>query len=262
MGIGERTKLISYDELNNADLARVAWWTKMQPIMLFPENPSEQELYKYGVVDLVFRQITEEDQQLRIREETPKHCAFMSLHEKKVAGILYKTSWARKNGMLGALAIRGVLSGQILTRLANPDIGTLDKAYDRIIEQYKENGRNVTDFANQHFPGEGLATPSKSLLKKVWNEFKNVAHFWAAESLMNDELQVFSIADLGQPCPENAHQVLHRFLGVATFFRNKLIESVNPSTKTPHIKEAKLGLVWSALTEEGRETPPLTCSLR
>jgi hypothetical protein len=277
MDIKEKTCVLKYSELNDSEEAHAAAWI-IHSIMLYPNDSERQEAYRLGLVKEVLDGFPPEGR-IEIFRDNPELAEALERNGDKCKEALEHSLCHRKQRSLGSPAFRGMISGQILCLLVNPDIGSLDSAYEEIISRYKENGLNE----------EGFEIPSVSTLKKIWKEYKYVSHYWAAYETIYDKCSIIFddfLDRVGNIHPQTA-QHFTEFLRVSVFFRNKLTNSKINSNLQPHIKRAskawddemkeestkgwhvkyvkaagELPMVWDVLMEDGNELLPLKLLLK
>jgi len=250
----DRIFTVSDNELNDSEAAHYAY-INLLSVMLYPEDLSKQRDWLDGISCNLLPVI---------QEDLPEDDKFWATYGKKstelasksdyLMGVLEAPMESRKTGLLGASIVRGSIAGQILWHLVKPSCGTLRGAYKEITDRFESNLDDASP----------LAIPSESSLKKIWEEYKNVSHFWAAEFCFREngwgDYLYFGPLYPSMIDPEAAKYFV-RFLGIASFFRQKLLELQNPSTQKPLITLEACDLVWQVIKEDGKYVPPLELSL-
>ncbi len=250
----ERLFSVSDAELTDFEAAHYAY-IQLLPVMLYPENIAKQEDLVTGYQYHITRDLAQNEE-----SGTPEERQFWQTHARKATQLsLESDRWekilsspmeSRKKGLLGSLVCRGSLAGQILWHMVKPSHGSLESAYQEIINRHSHNFHDTSE----------LAIPSVPTLKKIWGEYKNVSHFWAAEYLLrNNEWQHYlHLGPLSSvPIQPEAAECFVLFLRIASFFRKKLLDQRKPSTLTPLIPTKDCELVWLVIREDGNIIPPL-----
>lgn len=239
-----RTVVIEDEDLSDA---KCADWCSVEllAVMLHPEDSGKVYQFLLGMKrDIMSEHCSEEDKSNLFDNDHDfaKECALDDRGE--AFKILEKTLHSRKSGLTGSLVVRGCITGHLLGIMAKPNVNGLNDTYRIYIER----------FDTQY----GISRPSEPLLKKIWQEFKYVSHFWAAYAVYKEEFDkvLFSNVKNSDPKDKSAQKRLYKFLRIVSFFQSKLIES---SCNNPSFDTEK---VWQAETTGQKPIPPLQLILQ
>ena len=224
-------------------------------IMLHPEI-SEDEICSYNlemqerIIAACFGNQKDREQYYR---ENPEIAAVHAAHmlsgiNNRGHSLLEKTYRSRKKGNTGARDVRGQMAGHLLKYLVDPTIPQVTDL-NAACKWYRDNIDQADD----------IALPSESLLKgRIWDEFKHVAHLWAALVVYKHEYDKVLLHGFSNPespiTPHQAPTILRTFFCIASYFRGQLIELVNPINQVPLFADPSKA--WNILTEDKQTFPP------